>query len=156
LVKDDEPRLISRITELARQYGRYGYRRITALLNREGWRVEKGDVSLCPNPLSGKKLQHGVFQIARREKRKMTWCNILAGKWFEQSEKSPSRQLPGANVDGMKIAPIFNSPSFRYTIVSSWPFLLSLGSFLSKRLDQLYRLLTPPASLTRQKKLSTR
>jgi len=39
LVKDDEPRLTSRITELGKQYGRYGYRRITALLKREGWRV---------------------------------------------------------------------------------------------------------------------
>jgi len=37
--RDDEPRLVSRIIELARQYGRYGYRRITALLRREGWRV---------------------------------------------------------------------------------------------------------------------
>ena len=35
----DEPRLVARIIELARQYGRYGYRRITALLRREGWRV---------------------------------------------------------------------------------------------------------------------
>jgi transposase InsO family protein len=30
---------VTRITELARRYGRYGYRRITALLRREGWRV---------------------------------------------------------------------------------------------------------------------
>jgi putative transposase len=30
---------VSRIVELAREYGRYGYRRITALLRREGWRV---------------------------------------------------------------------------------------------------------------------
>ena len=36
---EDEPRLVSRITELARAYGRYGYRRITVLLRREGWRV---------------------------------------------------------------------------------------------------------------------
>ena len=35
----DERRLASRIVELARAYGRYGYRRITALLRREGWRV---------------------------------------------------------------------------------------------------------------------
>jgi putative transposase len=35
----DEPRLVARIIELAREYGRYGYRRITALLKREGWRV---------------------------------------------------------------------------------------------------------------------
>jgi transposase InsO family protein len=38
-VRADEPRLLARIVELAREYGRYGYRRITALLRREGWRV---------------------------------------------------------------------------------------------------------------------
>ena len=36
---DDEPRLVARIIALASKYGRYGYRRITALLRREGWRV---------------------------------------------------------------------------------------------------------------------
>ena len=30
---------MARITELATQYGRYGYRRITAMLNQEGWQV---------------------------------------------------------------------------------------------------------------------
>jgi len=38
-VPDDEPRLIQRIIELATKYGRYGYRRITALLQREGWQA---------------------------------------------------------------------------------------------------------------------
>lgn len=38
-VKNDEVRLVLRIKELAVQYGRYGYRRITALLKQEGWRV---------------------------------------------------------------------------------------------------------------------
>jgi len=38
-VADDETRLVKRMTELATQYGRYGYRRITALLQREGWQV---------------------------------------------------------------------------------------------------------------------
>ena len=36
---DEEERLAARMTELASQYGRYGYRRITVLLRREGWRV---------------------------------------------------------------------------------------------------------------------
>jgi transposase InsO family protein len=36
---DDEPLLVKRIIELATEYGRYGYRRVTALLKREGWRV---------------------------------------------------------------------------------------------------------------------
>ena len=35
----DEPGLVRRMVELAREYGRYGYRRITAMLNSEGWRV---------------------------------------------------------------------------------------------------------------------
>jgi transposase InsO family protein len=36
---EEEERLVERIIELACQYGRYGYRRITALLRNEGWRV---------------------------------------------------------------------------------------------------------------------
>ena len=36
---DDEPRLVARLIELATQYGRYGYRRVTALLRGEGWQV---------------------------------------------------------------------------------------------------------------------
>ena len=38
-VATDEPALIARIIALARRFGRYGYRRITALLRAEGWRV---------------------------------------------------------------------------------------------------------------------
>ena len=38
-VPADEPRLVARIVELATQYGRYGYWRITGLLRGEGWRV---------------------------------------------------------------------------------------------------------------------
>jgi putative transposase len=39
VVRDDEDALTGRIVQLASGYGRYGYRRITALLRREGWRV---------------------------------------------------------------------------------------------------------------------
>jgi len=35
----DEDQLVQNVVSLAAQYGRYGYRRITALLRREGWRV---------------------------------------------------------------------------------------------------------------------
>jgi putative transposase len=38
---DDEEQLTADIVELARQYGRYGYRRITALLRHAGWAVNK-------------------------------------------------------------------------------------------------------------------
>ena len=37
--RDDEEPLTKRIIHLASAYGRYGYRRITALLRNEGWRV---------------------------------------------------------------------------------------------------------------------
>jgi len=37
----DEAALTADIIELARQYGRYGYRRITALLRTAGWAVNK-------------------------------------------------------------------------------------------------------------------
>jgi len=37
--RDDEEALRAAIVELATRYGRYGYRRITALLRRDGWRV---------------------------------------------------------------------------------------------------------------------
>ena len=36
---EDEESLRTRIIELARAYGRYGYRRMAALLQREGWAV---------------------------------------------------------------------------------------------------------------------
>jgi len=34
---DDEAALTAAIIDWARQYGRYGYRRVTALLRAEGW-----------------------------------------------------------------------------------------------------------------------
>ena len=41
---DDEAALIADIIELARRYGRYGYRRITALLRSAGWQINKKQV----------------------------------------------------------------------------------------------------------------
>ena len=38
-IADDEEILSARIVALASEYGRYGYRRITAMLRQEGWRV---------------------------------------------------------------------------------------------------------------------
>lgn len=39
MVRDDELPLSKRIIELACMYGRYGYRRVTALLRWDGWHV---------------------------------------------------------------------------------------------------------------------
>ena len=37
--KSDKAQLTEDIIKLAKDYGRYGYRRITALLKHKGWRV---------------------------------------------------------------------------------------------------------------------
>ncbi len=42
--RDDEARLVADMVELARQYGRYGYRRIAALLREAGWSVNDGRI----------------------------------------------------------------------------------------------------------------
>ena len=39
--RQDEDRLRRSIVALASKYGRYGYRRITALLNQASWKVGK-------------------------------------------------------------------------------------------------------------------
>jgi hypothetical protein len=39
--RTDEDALTEAIIQLASEYGRYGYRRITALLQRAGWQVGK-------------------------------------------------------------------------------------------------------------------
>jgi transposase InsO family protein len=39
--KEEEQRLVGRMLELVRQHPRFGYRRIWALLRREGWRVNR-------------------------------------------------------------------------------------------------------------------
>src|ERR1700733_8222369 len=42
--REDEDALTQAIVQLAKQYGRYGYRRITALLKHAGWQVGKDRV----------------------------------------------------------------------------------------------------------------
>ena len=51
VVVEDGAAPTAAIVALALQYGRYGYRRITALLRREGWRVNVKRVD--PSPGSG-------------------------------------------------------------------------------------------------------
>jgi transposase InsO family protein len=67
-VADDEPRLIRRIIELACTYGRYGYRRITAMLRGEGWRVNHKRVERIWR-------QEGLKVPRRQPKRRRLWLN---------------------------------------------------------------------------------
>lgn len=57
-----------RVSELASQYGRYGYRRITALLHNEGWQVNHKRVERVWR-------QEGLKVPTRQPKRGRLWLN---------------------------------------------------------------------------------
>lgn len=42
--REDEAPLTQAVLRLASQYGRYGYRRVTAMLNSEGWSVSRSRI----------------------------------------------------------------------------------------------------------------
>jgi transposase InsO family protein len=67
-VPDDEAKLVERMTELATEYGRYGYRRITALLRREGWRVNHKRIERLWR-------REGLKVPQRQPKRGRLWLN---------------------------------------------------------------------------------
>jgi len=67
-VSDDEVALTTRIEELASAYGRYGYRRVTALLRAEGWRVNHKRVERIWRA-------EGLRVPRRQPKRKRLWLN---------------------------------------------------------------------------------
>jgi transposase InsO family protein len=64
----DEERLTKRIVELASEYGRYGYRRITGMLRLEGWRVNHKRVERIWRA-------EGLKVPTRQPKRKRLWLN---------------------------------------------------------------------------------
>ena len=65
---DDEAALTADITDLARQYGRYGYRRITALLRSQGWSCNHKRVERIWRA-------EGLKVPARQPKRGRLWLN---------------------------------------------------------------------------------
>ena len=65
---DDEAALAADIIALALQYGRYGYRRITALLREAGWRVNKKRVERIWR-------QKGLKVPQKQPKRGRLWLN---------------------------------------------------------------------------------
>lgn len=66
--RDDEARLTADIIELARQYGRYGYRRIAELLRRSGWVVNDKRVERIWR-------REGLRVPAKQPRRKRLWFN---------------------------------------------------------------------------------
>ena len=66
--QDDEDRLVANMIELARQYGRYGYRRIAALLRDAGWQVNDKRVERLWR-------REGLKVPAKQPKRGSLWLN---------------------------------------------------------------------------------
>ena len=66
--REDDSALTAAVTRLACQYGRYGYRRIHALLRAEGWHVSHSRVSRIWR-LEGLKVPH------KQPKRSRLWLN---------------------------------------------------------------------------------
>ena len=64
----EEERLTARIIELATQYGRYGYRRVTALLKEESWLVNHKRVERIWR-------KEGLKVPQKQPKRKRLWLN---------------------------------------------------------------------------------
>lgn len=67
-VAPDEEALVDRMTELACTYGRYGYRRITALLREEGWGVNHKRIERLWR-------REGLKVPQKQPKRKRLWLN---------------------------------------------------------------------------------
>jgi transposase InsO family protein len=65
---DDEARLVAEMVELATRHGRYGYRRITAMLRWEGWKVTHKRVERLWR-------QEGLKVPSRQPKRRSLWLN---------------------------------------------------------------------------------
>ena len=74
-VPEDEPRLVAEMTALAQQYGRYGYRRIAALLGTAGW---------CVNHKRIENLwrREGLKVPAKQPKRSRLWLNDGSCVWL--------------------------------------------------------------------------
>src|SRR3954468_15727784 len=66
--REDEARLTADIVELARQYGRYGYRKIAELLRRAGWLVNDKRVERIWR-------REGLKVPAKQPKRGRLWLN---------------------------------------------------------------------------------
>jgi len=67
-IPGEEEQLIARIIELATQYGRYGYRRITAMLRIEGWNANHKRVERIWR-------SEGLKVPQKQPKRKRLWLN---------------------------------------------------------------------------------
>jgi putative transposase len=78
---EDEDRLTQAIIQLASQYGRYGYRCITALLQRAGWQVGKDRVERIWR-------REGLKVQKRQKPRGRLWLNDGSCVWLRPEREN--------------------------------------------------------------------
>ena len=71
----DEERLVADMIELPRHYGRYGYRRVAALLRDAGWQVNDKRVERLWR-------REGLKVPMKQPKKGRIWMNPLSGHCF--------------------------------------------------------------------------
>jgi len=90
----DEPRVVKRMLQIAEQYPRYGYRRVHAILRREGWRVnekrvhrlwqqERLQVSLRRKPRRRQRRRHSpaVQKLPKATMKNAIWAwDVIEGR----------------------------------------------------------------------------
>ena len=89
-VAEAEQQLVARMTQLASEYGRYGYLRITALLRREGWQVNHKRIERLWR-------REGLKVPAKQPKRRRLWlhdgsCIQLRPAYRDLSDLNPNRR----------------------------------------------------------------
>jgi transposase InsO family protein len=83
--RDDEERLTADIIELTRQYGRYGYRRVTSILGDAGWHVNHKRVERIWK-------REGLKVPQKQPKRARLWLNDGSCVHSTSSTSSPGRR----------------------------------------------------------------
>jgi len=83
--RDDEDALTRAVIKLASQYGRYGYRRITALLQGVGWRVGKDRIE---------RIWRREGLKVRRSRRQEAGCGSTTGRACDCGQSEPITSGP--------------------------------------------------------------
>ena len=98
--QDDEERLTADIIELARQYGRYGYRKVTALLRDAGWLVNAKRVERIWR-------REGLKVPPRQPKRGWLW--LADGSYIRLHPERPNMSTCRCPGRGVAISPMHRS-----------------------------------------------
>jgi transposase InsO family protein len=94
---DDEEALTDDIIALARQYGRYGYRRVTALLRNAGWTVNRKRVERIWR-------REGLKVPQKQPKRGRLWLNDGSCIRLRLSIRGTSGHTTSSRVARMMVA----------------------------------------------------